>query len=128
METSRALVPTTVWWYRFEDRVYAPAVDEFDNVVGSSITAVHLLTYQVIRITPKGVRLANNRFVLLAARKRFACPTVTDAMESFLARKRKQARIYLYRQQQALEAIDKVIHGDYHTQPPFRVGSTWMWT
>jgi len=49
---------------------------------------------EVLRETPRGVWLNDwspkGRFVLRGARKRWACPTLKEAAESFKARKRRQ--------------------------------------
>ena len=87
-------------WYRFEDKRYAGPLDEFDNPT-PSVMEVHLRKYPVLKLTPKGAWLATcppflgtKRFVLREATKRFACPTIEEALESFKARKSKQARIH----------------------------------
>lgn len=52
--------------------------------------------HPVISATPTGVWidvLGRKRFVKLNARKRYACPTEAEALESFRARKRRQIRI-----------------------------------
>lgn len=57
--------------------------------------------YEVIKPTPKGawVRLVlgqflgDKKFILRDARKRFACPTKEEALESFLKRKERQINI-----------------------------------
>lgn len=83
-------------WFRFEDRRYS-TVDEFDNHCGSYVDVI-LMEFVVDRHTPKGVWLrtfmGSRRFVLSSARKRFACPTIEEAAESFRARKAAQLRIY----------------------------------
>ena len=54
---------------------------------------IYLHHFLVTKITPKGVRLENGRFILLSAHKRFACPTVEEARLSFIARKKRQLEI-----------------------------------
>lgn len=76
------------YWYRYEDRRYASAYGD-----GPGEVRVVLQEFRVRKVTPKGVRLDNDRFVATAARKRFACPTKAEAMESFLARKKRQRAI-----------------------------------
>lgn len=53
--------------------------------------------FNVIRETPKGVWIevwpGKNRFILSQANKHWACPTTEEALESFYARKRRQAGI-----------------------------------
>lgn len=69
------------YWYRYDSH---PRTDG---------ATVNLNSYQVTKETPKGVWLEGRRFVLRGARKRFACPTVEEAAESFVARKRRQINI-----------------------------------
>jgi len=82
-------------WYRYEAQSYS-SVDEFDNVYTSS-PQLRLDTFPVLSETPKGVWLdiagVTRRFVLMGARKRWACPTEPEARESFIARKQRQIRI-----------------------------------
>ena len=72
-------------WYRYED--YRSEIRPY----------IRLRTFPVVKTTPKGVWLslgfAGRKFVLADARKRFACPTEEEAMQSFIARKRTQKRI-----------------------------------
>lgn len=96
----------TETWYRVTDGCYT-TTDEFDNPVGGRVY-VSTHEYPVTRRTPRGVWLDCHglpRFVLAGARKRFACPTREEALESFRARKRRQARLLrdqLRRVEQAL--------------------------
>ncbi len=102
-------------FYRFEDVQYASSLDEFDNPLGDGQLKVELRTFKTLRNTPKGVWLIpvygqymcadSPRFMRLNCTKQFACPTVETARESFIARKRKQARIYRARMERALRAI-----------------------
>jgi hypothetical protein len=68
-------------WYRIED--------------GSAQN--WLREFQVVKVTTCGVRLSDGfgmrRLVLDGSRKRYACPTREEAMESFIARKRRQLKI-----------------------------------
>lgn len=97
-------------WYRYEDHTYASS-DEFDSISDSSLE-VRLVMFPVVKVTPKGVWLgsvlSNKRFVLRDATRRYACPTRAEARESYIARKRKQARIYQHRVDRATECIRAV--------------------
>lgn len=85
-------------WYRYDYYLTAPAVDEFERRCGESTVHLRLQHYEVLRHTPKGVWLllpdGYKRFVLREVNRRFACPTKEEALESFLARKRRQRTIY----------------------------------
>lgn len=99
---------TVEFWYRYEDKRFAAPHDEFDNPIGGPVIEVHVFKFQVVKTTPKGVWLnvaEECRFVLRGATKRFACPTLDEAKASFVARKRKQIRIYQNRINLAEQAI-----------------------
>lgn len=102
-------------WYRYEDKSYTGSVNEDGTSYGSTIV-VHLYKFPVVKLTPKGVWLnpyfENRRFVRREAVRRYACPTIEEARTSFVARKRKQASIYLNRHQRAMYAIAAVMTGD----------------
>lgn len=108
-------------WYRYEDVAYA-VMSNYETESWSSRIVVELREYPVLRRTSKGVWLdvgvrfvgipsidtATPKFVLIDARKRFACPTIEEAAESFRARKRRQIRIYEARIRQARIAFAQV--------------------
>jgi hypothetical protein len=101
-------------WYRFEDVAYATLSNAELETWGSKLE-IELLRFRVVRHTPKGVWITPElggldgftpqRFVLRDARKRFACPTIDEAMASFVARKRAQIRIYTARLRRAQQAL-----------------------
>lgn len=85
-----------VLWYRVEETTYSAGVDEWGDPVPGGPTKTNLQAYEVIRLTPKGGWVAGDRgpvFVNLSWRKRFAVPTVEEAVTSFYARKTRQIRI-----------------------------------
>ncbi len=95
------------YWYRFEDRRYANSADQWGYATGSTLQ-VHLQEFPVISLTPTGAWLevrGSARFTKQDVRKRFACPTKQEALESFIARKKRQASIYEARAKGAHEAI-----------------------
>ena len=90
-------------WYRISDHLESVA-DEFGDHAYTNV-AVALHKYAVFRHTPCGVQLdvwGRARFVNRTARRRFACPTLAEALESFLARKNKE-RIHLLRRVSQVE-------------------------
>lgn len=98
-------------WYRYDSYLVSAGVDEFDSPLGPPSVAVYLHTYKVLKHTRRGVWLDNynaKRFVLSTARKRFACPTIEEAKQSFIARKRRQAHILQRQVEHALRAIEVV--------------------
>lgn len=108
-------------WYRFEDKQYAAPLDEWGYTQGKGQIKVECRTFKVVRHTPKGVWLAahigpwtsrEERFVLNGARKKYAHPTKAEAIESFLARKQAQLRIYTARADRARQAsaMAKAMH------------------
>lgn len=71
--------------------------------------------FPVIKETPTGVILdvyGVRRFVRRDARKRFACPTVDEALQSYHARKRRQVRILRHQLASAEAALKLCEHGD----------------
>lgn len=95
-------------WYRYEDVQYAASLDEFDNPVGVGRLAVNERQYQVVKVTPKGVRLNNGRVVLDSSNKKFACPTQKLAKESFIKRKERQVSILSRQLERAQKSIQLV--------------------
>lgn len=114
MDKTDALVhvPKPVY-YRIEDHLESAGVDEFDNPLGPPRVRVCILKFEVDKLTPKGVWISRGfmgrRFVLKSARKRYACPTLAEALESFVARKRKQINIYSRRISNAEDALQMAI-------------------
>jgi hypothetical protein len=112
-------------FYRYEERYWAPPVDEFGNVCGSVSSTIVLVEFEVLKVTAKGVWIvrapvrtlfgiirfgADKRFVNLGARKRYALPTEAEALESFVARKERQASILESRAAQVRGLIAKAGH------------------
>ena len=94
------LDPNRERWYRYEIVRYSNGVDEYgDSLPGYSV-AVEVRDFMGLRHTPKGVWIKtwavngrNERFVLKDARKRYACPTKEEALDSFIARQRRRISI-----------------------------------
>lgn len=83
------------YWYRFEHRWTASRLDIDGEPYGPSRLEVHCYKFRVIKHTPFGVILdtGNHRFVKNEGKKRYACATREEALESFKARKQRQALI-----------------------------------
>jgi hypothetical protein len=113
-------------WYRFEDKRYAPVLDEYEYARGSGRVELEEHVFEVVRTTPKGVwlvavwgefRSSTPRFMRLGARRAFAHPTREQAMTSYIARKRAQmqllqrqlesARVALFLGEKGLSALYK---------------------
>lgn len=82
-------------WYRVDARHGSMSVETFD----------------VTKHTPCGVWLESEvfrtrRFVLKTARKRYACPTFDEALESFIARKKRQRAILRHQLRDVLQMIN----------------------
>lgn len=95
-------------WYRYEARHYAPPIDEFDNVCGEGSRELVLVEFPVLRETRCGVRLTDGKFILKQARKRFACPTKEEALESF--KRRKIVQISILKAQLRSAELDLALH------------------
>lgn len=89
-------------WYRY-----------VDMVMWGGDVKVLLEEYDQIKETPCGVWLRYSRWAFYSkqhwmkkgARKKFACPTKEEALESFVARKRRQLDILRYQTERAEEAL-----------------------
>jgi len=98
-------------WFRIVDGRYAAPLDELDRPMGEGQTYVTLYRYRVLKETPCGAWLEDGccingrRFVLRDARKRYACPTLDEAVASFRARKKQQLRILTNRVRRVHEAL-----------------------
>ncbi|WP_315127330.1 hypothetical protein [Comamonas antarctica] len=100
-------------WYRYEDVAYASPLDEYDRPTGPGQLRVHCREYEVVKVTPCGVRLDIGRYVSASSRKRFAHATKEDAKNSFILRKSAQLRIYSARCARAEQAIRLVTGGSF---------------
>lgn len=83
------------FYYRVEGRSEASWDEERERFYNEHLN-LHIREYRVLAHTPKGVWLdhfGQKRFVLTEARKKFACPTREEALESFRKRKQRQAKI-----------------------------------
>ncbi len=102
-----------VWYRATETTTGTGYVDEWGDWhrTGDSSVTILIEELEVLKVTPKGVWLAycsqysDRRFVLNESRKRFACPTIKEALDSFVARKERQAGIYEARDRTARRAI-----------------------
>ena len=103
----------TEFFYRYVDRRLANFADEWGDSTGSRPDVV-LRKYGVIKHTPKGTWIDegwdSKKFVLRDARRRWACPTVEEAEESFMARKRRQLSI-LQAHQRHVEDVMAMVEG-----------------
>jgi hypothetical protein len=103
---------TTEYWYRLENTVYAPTLDEFDRPNRDRSMTIHVRRFKVISRTPKSVLIdegfGSYRRVYRDARKRYACPTIAEAVDSFVARKARQESILKHRASIAQKAITAV--------------------
>ena len=83
-------------WFRVTDGKWAPPLDEWERPIGDGESFVQIHSFRVVKVTACGVWLdafGARRFVLRDSRKRFACPTKKEALDSFRARKTAQLRI-----------------------------------
>lgn len=98
-------------FYRYEDyREGAGYVDICgDFIMTGTNVKLALRSYPVLRTTAKGVWIdmawEGEKFILLRARKKFACATKEEALESFLARKERQVSILSRQLKNAQKAL-----------------------
>lgn len=98
-------------YYRYTNIRYASPLDEFDNPIGTGRLDVLCQEYQVTKTTKCGVWLTDTYniikpfFVLNTAKKRYALPSKKEALESFMARKKRQISILSRQMKDAEEAL-----------------------
>lgn len=121
----RALVPGLTWghgfMYRFEDHTYAERIDPYEDWDDNwrSVTHIELTAYLVCNKTAQGYNIwvydsgYRRRFINSNWTKRFALPTVEQALESYIARKDRQARIYEARASKARRCIEEAKYEGY---------------
>ena len=78
--------------WRAEAKRYSYIIDADADRYGVTDAKLELLWYQVKKRTKCGAWI-DGKFVNLNARKRWACNTETEAIESFRARKQRQIEI-----------------------------------
>lgn len=97
--------------YRYEEVRWSLGVDEFDNPFPRYNLEIILRKYPVFKKTPKGAWIRYEfdqepfKFVNLIARKRFACRTIEEAKESFVAHKKRQIQLLRNRLSEAEEGL-----------------------
>ena len=101
--------------YRIEDKTYA-SVNPYKYEWGNDdeydfYTQLNLHAYIIRSVTPCGWTIkADNgngyRFISKTTNKQFALPSIEQAVESYIARKKKQAAIYEARAQKARMCIE----------------------
>lgn len=104
-------------YFRYEEVRYGTGyTDQSGEYVSTgSYVKLQLREYQVLKHTPRGVRIDDyrlgGRFISRDWNKQWACPTVEEARLSFIARKKRQMLILRARLQQAEEAMALAEHG-----------------
>lgn len=100
-------------YYRYEERIFG-SMDEFNQKINVESGRLILHHFSVIKETPCGVWIklySDNingickKFILTNARKKYACPTIEEARESFMARKQRQIIIYKQKLERARIAL-----------------------
>lgn len=95
--------------YRYEDHRYNES--SWDDYLDKFIPHIRLRmdSYLILKTTPCGVWISlfggSKRFVLLTARKKWACKTKEEALESFIRRKKRQIGILECQLAEAQEAL-----------------------
>lgn len=89
---SQPLEGTDVLW-RVEAKRYSYVIDADADLYGVTGPRLEATWWSIKKRTPKGARLNTGMFVLLTARKKWACNTVDEALESFRKRKERQIKI-----------------------------------
>jgi hypothetical protein len=85
--------------FRYEGVAYSLGTDEYDNPLPGYNMRLVLQTHPVVKTTPCGAWIGvfgfneDKRFVRLTAKKKYACVTEHEALESLKARKLRQIQI-----------------------------------
>lgn len=106
-------------YFRYDEVLVGEGyIDELGEYVSTgSHVKLQLHEYEVIKQTPTGVRLndygrsEHGRLVSRNWNKQWACPTVEEARQSFMARKKRQIRILEARLKTAREAHSLALFG-----------------
>lgn len=97
-------------FYRYREVLYSPGFNEDgDRIDGTGRIAIVLDEHQVIKRTPCGAWIDvdfTKRFVNLSWGKRYAVPTIEEARESFIARKKREITIMDARSKTARRALE----------------------
>jgi len=92
--------------YRYEDNLYT-------SVSGVTCVDIHLLEFNVIKTTPRGVwiTMGDNsnwkEYIGLFSRRKYAYESEKDALNSYVNRKESQVRKFTNQLTYAKEALDK---------------------
>ena len=113
----------TLQLYRYEDQTYSTVSIGVggNESYGTTEPVIELRTYKVLKETPHGYwidwtfLLHDRKWVSKTSRKRFAHPTIEEAKESFLTRKKYQLRIYAAKVRRIEKVITLANEGKYGT-------------
>lgn len=89
----------TEYLYRIDGIQYAAPLDEFENSCRKGRIELFERKFEIAKRTPCGAWIFihgwndEKKFVNLKATKKYACETIEDAKQSFIARKKRQIRI-----------------------------------
>lgn len=101
--------------YRYEESTILRGLDRWEDPLPGYVLKLYLQKFEILKRTPKGAWIKlyefsfdekDKKFVLLTARKKFACKTKDEALESFKARKRRQIEILDRRLKKAKLALE----------------------
>jgi hypothetical protein len=93
--------------YRAEAVRYSYIIDADADRYGVSFPVLKIHWYRVTKRTPKGAWIEKG-FILLSARKKWACNTKEEAIESFRVRRKRQIGILLSQLRRAQEDLSLV--------------------
>ena len=85
--------------------------------IQSSYPVIRLEEFEVIKHTPRGVWIRlwadKKKFILSDTHKKWACPTLEMAKESFIKRKEKQYKIYKAKTDSLKLILDNITEGKW---------------
>lgn len=120
---------TGVFWYRITETFVSAGCDDYgDPLPWAGGVTYTLRALEVISETPKGVWVQDShrpfgsdgrRWIKKDANKRYACPTIEEAVESFEARKLRQIKILQAQARRAQVALDKSKTINFNLETPY---------
>lgn len=103
--------------YRYDLQRWAAPLNEFDEPIGRGRLTLECREFRVLKWTPCGAWIEHGfdkKFVLLTARKQFACRTKEEAAMAFRARKKRQIHILKSQLAEAITALAILTKHEQH--------------
>jgi len=107
----------STWGTDIPPALFPPVI--LEGEIGDGRAGLYLRTFNIIRVTPKGVwialeynykgEVAKKKFILANSRKKYACFTLEEARVSFLIRKQRQLAILKHQMEITVFSIEAIL-------------------